>query len=564
MLIGKEDLEQELNTIFKKEKNMKKLLLLGVTLTIFIACDKDKNLPDEEYSLEIQNENKNIDKGLEVGQVYELVYNLKKNYNEEIKDVEYELFSDKTGFIAEDNQGNRVELNKKYLLKQNPLKIRYKATEKGLHNVKVRFTNSKKFSVEKNTSLNFDGYGAYFTLNEKEETIIGDYLPIEYEVFGYDNKKTSNLIVNVVEDEADGGFFWQKGGQLFAKKGDSFEIVPSENKQTLYYRTYNVTPERKISKIILKVKPKEGNGQEQTITLYQKFINNNLELIAGQVQGANKISLTLKSDIPNDNNIYLSRIITSTKELEVKRGFYRAIFNDEPRIEEKLINDIDLFFEDQRKSNFGSFFLKANKEYTIEVRDLMRREEFKINILNYNAKDSYQIKKMYDEIPSRKFTDLELDDNFYSVKDFSFAEKKKNIFKDFDFNISIWTERHPIAKGYILVEEKFYWKIDNASFPENTKKYKIEMTITNGNIESSKIFPNPNKTENYFRTKGKIPFENLHQGYQNRYAWLAFAGGGYFLKISIFNDEDKEIASFFKEFTFNKTHIITFKEFTIR
>lgn len=542
---------------------MKRILLLIMTI-VALSCDKDKNLPEEEYSLEIQNENKSIDKGLEVGQVYELVYNLKKNYNEEIKDVEYELFSDKTGFIAEDNQGNRVELNRKYLLEQSPLKIRYKATEKGLHKVKVRFTNSKKFSVEKSTSLNFDGYGAYFTLNEKEETIVGDFLSIEYEVFGYDNKKTSNLIVNVVEDEADGGFFWQKGGQPFAKKGDSFEIVPSENKQTLYYRTYNVTPERKISKIILKVKPKEGNGQEQTITLYQRFINNNLELIAGQVQGANKISLTLKSDIPNDNNIYLSRIITSTKELEVKRGFYRAIFNDEPRIEEKLINDIDLFFEDQRKSNFGSFFLKANKEYTIEVRDLMRREEFKINILNYNAKDSYQIKKMYDEIPSRKFTDLELDDNFYNVKDFSFAEKKKNMFKNFDFNISIWTERHPIAKGYILEEEKFYWKIDNASFPENTKKYKIEMTITNGHIESSKLLPNPNKTQDYFRTKGKIPFENLHQGYQNRYAWLAFAGGGYFLKISIFNEEEKEIASFFKEFTFNKTHTITFKEFTIR
>ena len=76
--------------------------------------------------------------------------------------------------------------------------------------------------------------------------------------------------------------------------------------------------------------------------------------------------------------------------------------------------------------------------------------------------------------------------------------------------------------------------------------------------------PNPNKTQDYFRTKGKIPFENLHQGYQNRYAWLAFAGGGYFLKISIFNEEEKEIASFFKEFTFNKTHTITFKEFTIR
>ena len=49
-----------------------------------------------------------------------------------------------SNFTASDNQGNaEVEVWKKYKVKQSPLKISYKPTGKGVHKVKVTFTNKR-------------------------------------------------------------------------------------------------------------------------------------------------------------------------------------------------------------------------------------------------------------------------------------------------------------------------------------------------------------------------------------------------------------------------------------
>jgi lipoprotein len=373
---------------------MKRILLVVLTI-VALSCDKDKDLPNIDYQFDVKTQNKNVEKGLEVGKTVKLSYLIDLKYkrnNHEL--VKYELVSDKK-FEAVDNLGNNIELNKQYSFdfSKDSLLIRYKGKESGEHKIKLNFINHTNYSVTKEMSLKYDGFGAYFSRGEKEQTITGEDLLINYSLsIGENDPNGGNYVVTIVEDEANGYFSWNKNGTVLAKKGQSFEIIPSDSEQKLYYRTYNPTAHGKLfDKIVLEVKPKNGNlSQKETFVISQKFVNNVLKMQVNHIQNSNKIKLYLKSDIEGDNNEYYTSLL-ATKKTNVNINipdhegveFKYSNFSDE-----LSLVDGEFFYEiegNQKKQEEG-IFLKANKEYIATIK-YNRKEKIYINTLTYKGKE---------------------------------------------------------------------------------------------------------------------------------------------------------------------------------
>ena len=55
----------------------------------------------------------------------------------------------------------------------------------------------------------------------KDNYKVGEYVPFEFEAFGFPKSNSTSLIISVEEDTAGGNFYWQKGGEPMASKGRS-------------------------------------------------------------------------------------------------------------------------------------------------------------------------------------------------------------------------------------------------------------------------------------------------------------------------------------------------------
>lgn len=150
--------------------------ILFFSLLVMMSCNKEES---NSYEFNVSTQNRDVNNGLRVGQVHELVYDISEDYKPtEDNYIEYSFDTNTSNFTASDNQGNaEVEVWKKYKVKQSPLKISYKPTGKGVHKVKVTFTNKKGFKVEKEINLNTEASGVLFS-PLKNRYNVGEYVPL--------------------------------------------------------------------------------------------------------------------------------------------------------------------------------------------------------------------------------------------------------------------------------------------------------------------------------------------------------------------------------------------------
>lgn len=380
--------------------------MIGFT---FIHCDKDKELTDIEnrnsYPFEVTTSNNDITTGKEVGETIELVYDINRKYDGNIsKDtIKYQLISDKLGFEATDNQGNRLELNKTYVLKSSPLKINYKATEKGEHNVGVKFTNTKGYDKEIKNKLYFDGYGLNILLKEKENYLNAKNT-FEYSLKGMNNRNV-NYIVTIVEDEGNGTFYVKgNNDQDYSfKKGDSFEITSTEGTKEFFYKTKNVTRAGKEGdKIVLEVKPKSGNqSQTETFTFLLKNVWNDYKAVVYFDKDSNPIIFP---------NVKYEITLNIEEENSLVDLDYNYLVKFDQRIESdtrgQTIQDLDFYYGDNLIQN-NEIKLKKGKHTLYFV---SKNKIFAEDILSYNV-----YLKVYNDINLSNYVVTDFDISNYSV-----------------------------------------------------------------------------------------------------------------------------------------------------
>lgn len=355
---------------------MRKGILLFSLLAI-LSCNKDKSLEEDSNSFKfnVSTQNRDVNNGLRVGQVHELVYDISEDYKPtEDNYIEYSFDTNTSNFTASDNQGNaEVEVWKKYKVKQSPLKISYKPTGKGVHKVKVTFTNKKGFKVEKEINLNTEASGVLFS-PLKNRYNVGEYVPFEFEAFGFPKSNSTSLIISVEEDTAGGNFYWQKGGTPMAAKGRSFEVIANAGKQIFYYKTDNATSQRNFDEIRLKIKPAQGE-EEQNFSFSPKFLNSTLRVSVSTDAAHKKMSISLESSLSNDDNFYAVKIIATEKEINLDE--YRInssegkLYNKEGNAEDILKGDISFKYLNQAVGNLGVVYLRPGENHTLEVNEIL-------------------------------------------------------------------------------------------------------------------------------------------------------------------------------------------------
>ena len=349
-----------------------RISILFFSLLVMMSCNKEES---NSYEFNVSTQNRDVNNGLRVGQVHELVYDISEDYKPtEDNYIEYSFDTNTSNFTASDNQGNaEVEVWKKYRVKQSPLKISYKPTGKGVHKVKVTFTNKKGFKVEKEINLNTEASGVFFSQMKKSYKV-GEYVPFEFEAFRFPNSNSTSLIISVEEDTAGGNFYWQKGGEPMAAKGRSFEVIANAGKQIFYYKTDNETSQRNFDEIRLKIKPKQGEG-EQNFSFSPKFSNNTLGVSVSTDGAHKKMSISLESSLSNDDNFYAVKIIATKKEIDLRE--YRInssegkLYNKEGNAEDILKGDISFTYLNRAVGNFGVVYLKPGENHILEVNEIL-------------------------------------------------------------------------------------------------------------------------------------------------------------------------------------------------
>lgn len=374
---------------------MRKGILLFSLLAI-LSCNKDKSLEEDSNSFKfnVSTQNRDVNNGLRVGQVHELVYDISEDYKPtEDNYIEYSFDTNTSNFTASDNQGNaEVEVWKKYKVKQSPLKISYKPTGKGVHKVKVTFTNKKGFKVEKEINLNTEASGVLFS-PLKNRYNVGEYVPFEFEAFGFPKSNSTSLIISVEEDTAGGNFYWQKGGTPMASKGRSFEVIANAGKQIFYYKTDNATSQRNFDEIRLKIKPAQGEG-EQNFSFSPKFLSSTLRVSVSTDGAHKKMSISLESSLSNDDNFYAVKIIATEKEINLDE--YRINSSEgklykEGNAEDILKGDISFKYLNQAVGNLGIVYLRPGENHVLEVNEILSGKIY-IHCVVYNRADSVSLR----------------------------------------------------------------------------------------------------------------------------------------------------------------------------
>ena len=345
--------------------------ILFFSLLVMMSCNKEES---NSYEFNVSTQNRDVNNGLRVGQVHELVYDISEDYKPtEDNYIEYSFDTNTSNFTASDNQGNaEVEVWKKYKVKQSPLKISYKPTGKGVHKVKVTFTNKKGFKVEKEINLNTEASGVLFS-PLKNRYNVGEYVPFEFEAYGFPKSNSTSLIISVEEDTAGGNFYWQKGGTPMASKGRSFEVIANAGKQIFYYKTDNATSQRNFDEIRLKIKPAQGEG-EQNFSFSPKFLSSTLRVSVSTDGAHKKMSISLESSLSNDDNFYAVKIIATEKEINLDE--YRINSSEgklykEGNAEDILKGDISFKYLNQAVGNLGIVYLKPGENHVLEVNEIL-------------------------------------------------------------------------------------------------------------------------------------------------------------------------------------------------
>lgn len=358
--------------------------ILFFSLLVMMSCNKEES---NSYEFNVSTQNRDVNNGLRVGQVHELVYDISEDYKPtEDNYIEYSFDTNTSNFTASDNQGNdEVEVWKKYKVKQSPLKISYKPTGKGVHKVKVTFTNKKGFKVEKEINLNTEASGVLFSPLKKSYNV-GEYVPFEFEAFGFPKSNSTSLIISVEEDTAGGNFYWQKGGEPMASKGRSFEVIANAGKQIFYYKTDHATSQRNFDEIRLKIKPAQGE-QEQNVSFSPKFLSSTLRVSVSTDGAHKKMSISLESSLSNDDNFYAVKIIATEKEINLNE--YRInssegkLYNKEGNAEDILKGDISFKYLNQAVGNLGVVYLRPGENHTLEVNEILSGKIY-IHCVVYN------------------------------------------------------------------------------------------------------------------------------------------------------------------------------------
>ena len=109
---------------------MKRVLILIFFITAIVGCNKDRETDDLQWKFSVETDNRDIQLGLDVGQEVPLKYVLKKEYSEGAN-ITYQIVTSKSNFSISDEKGKSIELNKKYTLESDTLKLKYQGLEKG-------------------------------------------------------------------------------------------------------------------------------------------------------------------------------------------------------------------------------------------------------------------------------------------------------------------------------------------------------------------------------------------------------------------------------------------------
>ena len=415
---------------------MKRVLILISFITAIVGCNKDRETDDLQWKFSVETDNRDIQLGLDVGQEVPLKYVLKKEYSEGAN-ITYQIVTSKSNFSISDEKGKSIELNKKYTLESDTLKLKYQGLEKGEQKLKVIFKNTKGYQVDKELSFNFDDFGFGFKQLENE-VHIGNYLELNYILSFYKNK-TAFYSIKILKNEPQGHFLLSKGGGVVAKNvGDEFEIFNTNDEKknliegTLYYYTETPTKGSRKDEILLEVQAKDSS-EKKRISVRVKFLKPNFSVNVEKLEG-NNLEYNIKiNDIKKENNIYSFQDVNFTN---VKKEGIKILYNERMYDITKPINfegigdhKIKIILPedfDTAKSNFSfkigylnGKFVSENKIIEVDFRDVWQYPKF-IFRSNYkktesswdNSLDKILVTLQLDEVKASQGTDL----NDYKMK----------------------------------------------------------------------------------------------------------------------------------------------------
>lgn len=372
---------------------MRKILILLSFITILLSCNKDRDTDELQWKFSVETDNRNINLGLDVGQEVNLKYVLKKEYSEGAN-MTYQIVTSKSNFSMFNERGESVELNKKYTLVGDTLKLKYQGLEQGEQNLKVIFKNSKGYQVDKELTFNFDDFGFSFKQLENE-VYIGNYLELNYILSFYKNKNALYSI-KLLKNDPDGHFLLAKGGSIIAKKaGDEFEIFnTNEGKKnliegTLYYYTENPTKGSRKDEILLEVQAK-NSLEKKRISIRANFIKPNFSVNVEKSENSD-LEYNIKiNDVKKENNIYSIRDIdfTNVDKKDIKILYKERLYSITNPIDIEGIGDHQIKIVlpenfEPAKSNFSfkigylnDKFVSENKVIEIDFRDVWQHPKF--------------------------------------------------------------------------------------------------------------------------------------------------------------------------------------------
>ena len=416
---------------------MKKFLLLFSFITLLISCNKDRETDDLQWKFSVETDNRNIQLGLDVGQEVNLKYVIKKEYSEGAK-MTYQIVTSKSNFSMLNGKGESINLNEKYTLEGDTLKLKYQGLEQGEQKLKVIFKNSKGYQVDKELTFNFDDFGFSFKQLDNEVNI-GNYLELDYILSFYKNKKAFYSI-KILKNDPEGYFQLSKGGSVIAKNvGDEFEIlnINEDNKNlingTLYYYTENPTKgSNRKDEIILEIQAK-NSSEKKRISIRTKFLKPNFSVNVEQADPSSLEYIIKINDVKKENNTYYLQDIafTNIDSKEIKILYKERLYDITEPIKFEGIGGhiIKIILPDEfepAKSNFSfkigylnDKFLSDNKVIEIDFRNVWQHPKFTF-ISNYRRIDQYLDKSLdkilltvqLDNVKVSKGTDL----NDYEIK----------------------------------------------------------------------------------------------------------------------------------------------------
>lgn len=139
---------------------MKKIFYFTVfSFFALTGCKEDVEQPALTFPFEVKADPEKIEAGIETLDNVPLTFIVNKSYNNNVT-MKYNITSLKK-FIATNEKGQAIELNKWYDLQKDTLLLNYKALEQGEHDIKVLFKNSKEYQIEKKVNLTFANNNEY-------------------------------------------------------------------------------------------------------------------------------------------------------------------------------------------------------------------------------------------------------------------------------------------------------------------------------------------------------------------------------------------------------------------